>query len=127
MQLPARRQQKKEQGKEDLILGLNHIDRTTWALRIPCPMSGLATRMTDTACLSFVQLRLQICASALLRLWPRSLSSSDDLSWPVIALSADHAHCWVHVVDPNGCRDLPLPPGEAREFRFESETPLRAA
>ena len=26
-------------------------------------------------------------ASALLRLWPKSLSSSDDLSWSVIALS----------------------------------------
>ena len=55
----------------DLILEFDHIHRTTWALRIPCPMSGLATRMTDTACFSFVQLWFQIRASALLRLLPR--------------------------------------------------------
>ena len=40
---------------------------------------------------------------------------------------ADHVHCGVHVVGQMVVEILPLPPREARECRFESEAPLRAA
>ena len=55
--------------------------------------------MTDAACFSFVQLCLQIRASALLRLWPRSFEFFRRPELICHRSVADHAHRWVHVVD----------------------------
>ena len=77
-------------------------------------MSSLATRMTDVACFSFVQLCLQIRASSLFSLWPRSLSSSDDLSWSVITLSLNT--CTVgYTLSAKWLSRFALAAGEARE------------
>ena len=77
------------------------FDRTTWALKISCPVSGLATR-NDRRCVLFV------CPTSLAKsvLWPRSLSFFRRPELVCHHSVADHAHCWAHVCRPNDCRAL---------------------
>ena len=82
-----------------LILELDHIDRTTWALRIACPMSGLATRMTDTECV------LLACPALLANLCLCVVEAVAEVVGffrrPELVCHrsvVDHAHCWAHVV-----------------------------
>ena len=104
-----------------LILAFDQIDRTTWALRVFCPMSKLAKRMKNTASVCPTLLAdPYFCVAEVVA---RSLGPSDDLSRSVVIVSlftrtaghtfevtVDFCSCRqeVHVNDGFGLRPLPL-------------------